>query len=194
MTPLKLVAIVIAGIIGWAVGGYAPAQLLIPSALAMLVGWIASRSLKEESGAVLPAFAVQAGLGLWCACELVYRAFHGLWDSVASGAVLNSVVLFAGLTWLIMRRSVAPMILLSGLQLVGLIGNGIQFGSASYGTSTHKTLSVYLLFRIAALGFLLKAMRDHRKREASQNSVPSGPTDPEVEHGHPSSIGDQPKT
>jgi hypothetical protein len=159
--PIQLVAGIGGAIAGIAVGRYTGLNLLIPTGLAILVGWICSKLLTGPSKTFLVAFAIQAGHGLWMLLGAVLLKAY-------APVALDLAIYVIGLAWLVYRPGIAPVVLLSLFQAIAIAVNLAQFLAAEIGTNNHKALLVHLIFRITAVVCMLAGayqIRRHKQDE-----------------------------
>ena len=158
--PFALVAGIVASIVGAVVGRYSGMHLLIPLGLAVVAGAIGSKLGPKKSKPMVAAFAVQAGHGLSMALGL---ALLGTFDL----NVLDVVVVFIGVTLLLFRPGLFPVLLLSTYQLAALALNLFTLASAEFGSDLHKALLVHVIFR--ALGLVLMIIGLYKIRKPASN-------------------------
>ncbi len=151
-------------IVGVAVGTYSGINLLLPLAAALLCGWLAYKWVKPEAKSMVPAFAVQAGHGLWMLLGVIVVG-------VFNPTLLDVVILAAGLTWLLARPGLGPVVLLGAYQCISFVINLQAFLAADVGSDIHRALLVHLIFR--ALGVALMVMGLQKLR--GQSALPVGP-------------------
>jgi hypothetical protein len=148
-------------VVGVAVGMYSGINLLIPLTGAFLCGWIAYKLVKEDVKPMVPAIAVQLGHGLW-------MLFGFIMLRVLNQNALDLVILAAGLTWLLVRPGLGPVILLSTYQCIAFVVNLLSFLAAGVGSTTHKALLVHLVFRLAAVLLMVVGLQQMRRRITGQ--------------------------
>lgn len=149
-------------IVGIAVGVYAGIHLVIPTAFAIALMFIASKLFPETRRRYINVFSWQAAHALWLCLALL---------SPAAQAVVVDIVLVSGLlTWLLMRPGYAPLYALAIYQVVSLYTNGSGLWAAEVSSASHKALLVHVLFRVIALTYiaiaLLEMRRDARRKAA----------------------------
>jgi hypothetical protein len=163
--PLSKVAGLAGTVVGGALGVYAGINLLIPLAAAFMCGWIAYKLAKEEAKPMVPAIAIQGGQGLWMLFGFVMLHLVNL-------NALDLVILAAGLTWLLVRPGVGPVIFLTAYQSIAFVVNLLTFLTATVGSTTHKALLVHLVFRVAAVLSMVVGLQQVRRRNTSALGVP----------------------
>jgi hypothetical protein len=114
---------------------------------------------------MLPAIAVQGGQGLW-------MLFGFIMLHVMNQNALDVVILAAGLSWLLVRPGVAPVILLVTYQILAFAVNLTNFLAASVGSTAHKALLVHLVFRVAAVLLMVNGLQQMRRRKTSAVGLP----------------------
>lgn len=147
---------IIGALIGIAVGRYSGANLLVPLAATALVWWGGKKILKDTKLLFLPALSVQSGHLLWLIFGLIYV---GKFDE----NILDVVVLAAGLTWLVLKPGLGPVLLLGIFQAFALIVNVVLFLDAEVGTVMHQALLVHIIWRVLALFFMGQAYLKFRR-------------------------------
>jgi len=159
---------IIGAVVGAAVGQYSSIDLLIPLLATALVWWGGSKSFPEEKKAIVPAFAVNAGHFLWLSFGLVLLGGGGV-----AKLGLDLVLYAIGLTWLFMKPSSGPLILLGSYQALSLALNGYLLAGATVGGGNHKALLVHVIWRAMALFFMAKLFVTLRRKPVSNAaSVP----------------------
>jgi hypothetical protein len=144
-TALRIAGVVVAV----AVGSYTGVQLIIPLVATALIWWVGEKLLPQPNQ-FLPAAAVQAGQGLWM--------ILGLFVVDAIGRNLIDVLLvLVGVTWLLAKPGLLPLILLTAYQAVALLVNGVAFVDAEVGTTPHKALLIHVIWRLLALVLMWQA-------------------------------------
>jgi hypothetical protein len=149
----RLIAALIAGL---AIGLYSGINLLLPLAITAGLWWLGKKKLPPEKLPFLPAIAVQAGHLIWLTFGLLYMRSLGL-------NMIDIVVLVAGLTWLVLRPGLGPVILLTVFQVLALAVNGYTFAEATVGSGQHKALLVHIIWRVMAVFFMWQAYLQTRK-------------------------------
>ena len=147
---------IVGGIIGAAIGVYAGVNVLIPLGMTAAVWWAGKKLLSSSKQLYLPAIAVQTGHLLWLSVGLIYLGAFGL-------DLLDVIILIVGLTWLLLRPGLAPVLLLTVFQVLALAINGVSFAEATIGTNPHKALFVHMVWRLMALFFMWHAYVQSRK-------------------------------
>ena len=162
-SPAAMIVGPIAAIVGALIGKYAAFNLLIPIVAGALAGAIAFKATPPSRKPIIPAFAIQAGHFAWMlfGALLLHRFDLGL---------LDLAILAAGLTWLLVRPGLPPILFLGAYQFLALIINAYSFFHATFGTSAHKALLVHLCLRIAALTTMILGLLQLR-RAAAQSTL-----------------------
>lgn len=159
--PLNIVG----GIVGVAIGAYAGINLLLPLAFAAAAWWVGKKLLPPARQLYLPALAVQTGHLLWLSLGMFYIGAVGL-------DLLDIVILVIGLAWLLLKPGLAPVLLLTAFQVLGLAINGVSFAEAAIGTNPHKALLVHIVWRLMALFFMWHAYVQSRKAVRVETATP----------------------
>jgi hypothetical protein len=147
---------IVAGIIGAGVGVYAGINLLIPLGLTAAVWWAGKKWLPSPKQLYVPAIAVQTGHLLWLSLGLLYVGDFGL-------DLLDVVVLVIGLTWLVLKPGLGPVLLLTAFQVLAFAVNAVSFVEVTIGSNPHKALLVHMVWRLMALFFMWHAYVQSRK-------------------------------
>jgi hypothetical protein len=155
----------VGAVVGGAVGMYSGINLLIPLGGAFLCGWIAYKLAMEEVKPMVPAIAVQGGQGLWMLFGFV--VLH-----VLNQNMIDIAILALGLSWLLLRPGVAPVILLVAYQILASAVNLTGFLAASVGSTAHKALLVHLVFRVAAVVLMVNGLQQMRRRKTLAVELP----------------------
>jgi len=151
-TPLSMIAGAAGAVAGYAVARYAGPMVWIPLGRALLTGFIAARLVGPSAEPMVPAFAFQAGQTLW----MLFGAFYtGQYQTVLA----DLIILAIGLTWLLARPGLGPVVLLGIYQGVSIAVNAAAFASAPAGSVEHKALLVHLVFRAAAIVLMFVGLR-----------------------------------
>jgi hypothetical protein len=156
---------IVGGIVGVAIGVYAGINILIPLSLTAAVWWAGKKLLSSSKQLYLPAIAVQTGHLLWLLVGLIYLRAYGL-------DLLDVVILCVGVTWLLLRPGLAPVLLLTVFQVLALAVNGVSFADATIGTNPHKALFVHMVWRLMALFFMWHAYVQSRKAVRVETAAP----------------------
>jgi hypothetical protein len=132
------------GIVGAGLGIYSGIHVMIPIVAASGAWWVGKKFLPPARLPFLPAIAVQTGHLFWILLGVLYlgRLDEGL---------IDVVVLGVGLSWLIVRPGLGPLILLTLFQAAALVANGYLFAEADFGTNQHKALLIHIVLRVVAL-------------------------------------------
>ena len=85
---------------------------------------------------------------------------------VFSPTALDLVVLAVGLTWLLMRPGLGPVVLLGAYQCIVFVINLVAFFGAEVGSQVHRALLVHLIFRVLAVVLMVTGLLDVRRRSA----------------------------
>lgn len=156
---------IVGGIVGVAIGVYTGINILIPLSLTAAAWWAGKKLLSSSKQLFLPAVAVQTGHLLWLSVGLIYLRAYGL-------DLLDVIILFVGLTWLLLRPGLAPVLLLTVFQVLALAINGVSFAEATIGTNPHKALFVHMVWRLMALFFMWHAYVQSRKAVRVETAAP----------------------
>ena len=70
---------------------------------------------------------------------------------------MDPAFLLLGSLWLLLRPGTLPVVVLSVLQLAALSYNVYVFSGTAFGTNSNEALSVHIIFRALAVGFMLFA-------------------------------------
>jgi hypothetical protein len=130
-----------------------------------MCGWIAYKLAKDEVKPMVPAIAVQGGQGLWMLLGFIMLHLVDL-------NALDLVILPAGLTWLLVRPGIGPVIFLTAYQSMAFVLNLLKFLTASVGSTTHKALLVHLVFRVAAVLLMVVGLKQIRRGNTSALGLP----------------------
>lgn len=156
--PRRVAGQILTALVGIGLGAYSGRHLLIPLAATAALWSAGTRVLPASRRPMLPAAAVQTGHALWLAVGLVGS---GVLDVNA----LDVVILVAGVAWLLWRPGLAPIVLLTGYQCLGLAINGALFLRADLGTVLHRALLIHLVWRVMALVLMWLGWRPRVKIE-----------------------------
>jgi hypothetical protein len=148
--------IILATLVGVAVGMYSGIHLLIPLVLTGVVWWGARRLLPDRSSDVLVAAAVQIGHLLWITVGLV--VIGALTVDLADIAIL-----LAGSVWLLAKPGLAPVIVMTIYQALALLINLGAFLAMPIGHNLHRALLIHIIWRILALVFMWRGYRKARE-------------------------------
>jgi hypothetical protein len=150
--------LIAASIAGGVIGLYSGINLLLPLGITAGLWWLGKKKLPPEKLPFLPALAVQAGHLIWLTFGLLYMRSLGL-------NMIDIIVLVAGLTWLVLRPGLGPVILLTVFQVLSLAVNGYSFAEATVGSNPHKALLVHIIWRVMGVFFMWQAYRQTRKAD-----------------------------
>jgi hypothetical protein len=156
-SPIQVIGGIVGAVVGLVVGRYTALNLVIPTALALLVGWIGSRTFGARSKPFLVAFALQAGHALWMLLGAVLLNTY-------SPVALDLMIYAIGLLWLLLQPGIGPVVLLTLYQAVGIALNASQLAAAEVGSNPHKALVVHLIFRAVAVVMMLLPLYQERRR------------------------------
>jgi len=145
-------------LIAIAIGRYSGANLLFPLAATALVWWGGKKLLNDAKLIFLPALSVQAGHLIWLIFGLIYI---GKLDA----NIIDVFVLVAGLTWLVLKPGLGPVLLLGIFQTFSLVINFVLFLDAAVGTIAHQALLIHIIWRILALYLIGQAYFKFRREE-----------------------------
>lgn len=145
-----------ASILGLLAGRYGGMYLLIPLAGAAAAFYGLKKLAPESKAHWSGAISIQVGHAIWFIVGLVAV---GRLD----GNALDPIVLLLGVCWLFAKPGVAPVLLLSVVQIGALAYNLHLFLDAGLGTNTNKALFVHIVFRALALGLMAFALYKSRK-------------------------------
>ena len=163
-TTLKISSVVGAAI-GWGLGAYSGANLMIPLVATGAVFFAAWKLLPEDRRIALPALSVQAGHLLWFVIGMITTKTIG-------ANALDVLWLLTGLIWLAAKPARGPLWVLGIYQLLVLPLNLYLFLHVSVGTLAHKALLVHIVWRVLALG-LMGVMYMRLRRKELDGEVPS---------------------
>jgi hypothetical protein len=143
-------AAIVACLIGLAVGAYAGIHLLIPLVASATAWWLGRTLLPRLDERYLIAAAVQAGHLAWLALGQVLLGIRG-------PDLLDPLILLVGITWLVARPGLPPVVVLTVYQAVALAMNSVALVRLPAGHPLHKALLVHLLWRLMALVLMWRA-------------------------------------
>ena len=139
-----------ATIAGLLIGRYTGVDLLIPLVGAVVTFYALKRLASPKRSAWFPAIAIQTGHAIWF---IVGLAILGQ----INANVIDPAFLLLGSLWLLLRPGTLPVVVLSVLQLAALSYNVYVFSGTAFGTNSNEALSVHIIFRALAVGFMLFA-------------------------------------
>jgi len=143
-------SIIVATVVGIAVGVYSGTHLLIPLALTGVVWWVVRKCLPDRPGVLVAAAAVQAGHLLWIAVGLIVIGRLTV-------DLLDIAILLIGVVWLLARPGLAPVIVLTVYQSLAILIGLFAFLGFPVGHNLHRALLVHLLWRVLALILMWRA-------------------------------------
>jgi hypothetical protein len=152
-----------ATIVGLLIGRYAGINLLIPLVGAVVTFYALKKMVQPKRAAWFPAISIQVGHAIWF---IVGLAILGQFNANA----LDPAFLLLGSLWLLLKPGTLPVIVLSVLQLAAVSYNVYVFSGTAFGTNANEALSVHIIFRALAVGFMLFAWFTSR-REVSARAV-----------------------
>lgn len=158
--PLGLLGGALGAVVGYAVANYSAMNMLIPGLSAVLIGVVLSKLVSPSRKPLVAAFAVQAGQAVWFFVGAVAL-------SQFSAVILDLVALAVGLTWLLVRPGLIPVLICGIYQLIGLAVNILSISQASFGSPAHRALVVHILLRCVAVLFLIVGLQSYRKKMAA---------------------------
>jgi len=146
-----------ATIVGLLAGSYGGINLLIPLAGTAITFFVLKKLVTPQKAIWFWAISVQVGHALWF---IVGLAYLGKLDA----NILDPVILLLGVLWLFVKPGIAPVLVLSVIQLTALSYNVYVFSGTDFGSNANKALFVHITFRALALslmGFALYKSRKH---------------------------------
>lgn len=166
------------GILGWiaglAVGAYSGIFLLILLACTTAIWWLEKNLLRSSAQAYRTAIALQAGQ------TFMLMIFVLVMPLLTTASIhLDIFFLFdvavpvAGLTWLVSRPGLKPIVFLTVFQACALVVNGLNLSEMAVGSLNHKALATHILWRCLALFMMwrsyltAKSARVHSRELAS---------------------------
>lgn len=155
-----VVAVVAAAAAGFALVTEFGGNFLIPAAGAGIVWIVAWNVAPDRFRPMVPAFAVQAGHGLWMTFGLIYLRRFDL-------SAIDLFILAAGLVWLWLRPGWPSVIFLTVFQLVGLGFNLYLFQAVPEGGFEERALAIHILLRVLAVTLLIRGIRLLRKNRST---------------------------
>ncbi|MGP8201466.1 MAG: hypothetical protein ACLQU4_18400 [Limisphaerales bacterium] len=154
---LKIAALLLGAVLGL----YCGVTVLIPAAgiflFVLMTKWIPIPHLKPFVGAL----AIQFGHGLSMFIAGLYYLDSGGMRLV----MFDLLVLAIGLTWLMSRPGLMPVLLLGIYQLVALVINIHRISDYEVGSVFHKAITVTIALRLAAIIALVVGYRQFSKNE-----------------------------
>ena len=148
------------GLVGAAIGSYGGIYTLMPLAFTVAVWSVGKRLLSGKERVYLLAIAVQAGQMLWLSLALLYPATPRL-------DFIDVAVFLVGLTWLTVKPSRGPILLLTVYQVMALAINAATIAALQFGTGPHKALVVHIAWRVLGLFLMWQAYARSRKARSS---------------------------
>lgn len=143
-------SVIVATVVGIAVGAYSGGHLLIPLILTGLAWWTGRRLFPDRSPGYVAAAAVLAGQLLWIAVGLIAI---GPWRL----DLVDIAILLIGVFWLLRRPGLAPVIVLTIYQALLLLINLLAFLGLPIGHNLHRALLVHIIWRGLALILMWRA-------------------------------------
>lgn len=149
----------ISSALGALVGWYAGLSLLLPLALALLIGVVTYRLCSPSRKPLLQAFSVQAAQTSFILVGIALVGF----DGPQLFSLIDVVVCGIGLAWLMVKPGRGPLFLLALYQILLLGFNVVMFSSIPYGDPMSKGLAANMLLRVIALISMLETYQGMRK-------------------------------
>jgi hypothetical protein len=146
-------------IVGGVIGNYSGINLVIPAVIAAGAWWIGKKKMRPAKLSYLPAIAVQTGHLMWIFLGIVMIGALGL-------ALVDVVVLLIGITWLVLKPSIGPLIFLTLFQALAFAMNVITIAEVAVGSNPHKALVVHLILRVLAVFYMWSAYGQSRNAVA----------------------------
>ena len=143
-------SVIVATVVGIAVGAYSGVHLLIPLVLTGLAWWAGRKLFPDRSPVYVAAAAVLAGQLLWIAVGLIAI---GPWRL----DLVDIAILLIGVFWLLLRPGLAPVIVLTIYQALLLLINLLAFLGLPIGHNLHRALLVHIIWRGLALILMWRA-------------------------------------
>jgi hypothetical protein len=156
----KVVAGVVAAVFGFALATQLGANFMIPALGAAIVWVVAWKTAAPGFRPMIPAFAVQAGHGLWMLFGLVYLQRLDV-------TIIDLLILAGGLGWLWLRPGWPSVVFLTVFQLVALGVNLYFFEAVPEGSLEERALAVHILLRIVAVALLIRGIRLLRQNSST---------------------------
>lgn len=152
-------------ILGLLFGRYAGINLLIPLVGAAITFYALKKLAPPRKSAWFPAISIQTGHAIWF---IVGLAILGKLNANA----FDPIFLLLGSLWLFARPGAVAVIVLSTLQLLALAYNVYVFTGTAFGTAPNEALSVHIVFRALAIGFMVFAWVSCRRAISAVVSSP----------------------
>ena len=147
--------------LGAVLGIYCGAAVLIPVAGVFIFTLIAKRLPMPRLKPFIGAIAIQFGLGLSMFVGGMYYYNSGGMRVV----MLDLIVLAVGLIWLMARPSLIPVLFLGIYELIVVVINIDRISGYQVGSVFHKSLTMIIALRLAAIISLIVGYRQFRKNE-----------------------------
>ena len=152
-------------ILGLFFGRYTGLNLLIPLVSAGVTFYALKKLASPRKSAWFPVISIQTGHAIWFIVGLV---ISGKFNANA----FDPIFLLLGSLWLFARPGAAAVIILSTLQLLALAYNVYTFTGTAFGTTPNEALSVHIVLRAFAIGFMVFAWVTCRRATPAVESSP----------------------
>jgi hypothetical protein len=137
-------------VIGLVAGRYLGMNLLIPGGIAVLVGWILTKTLPPRVKPMIAAVAIFSGHASWMAFGVLYALGQGDTQLMIVAAI-EVAVLIGAAVWLAVRPSLVAVIVVGLFQLIAIGVNAYHLSGMTFGTTAHRALPAHVLLRVASL-------------------------------------------
>jgi hypothetical protein len=149
-------------------GEYLGISLLFPLVVVFGSCWIARK--------VLPANLQNLSVGIGIVSgQVVLHVLGGLYFGVLQRVALDIVILTAGLTWLIVRPSVWPVIGLTAFETFALGSNILVLTQVTDTAAVFKGLISFMLIRLVAIIFLVGGYKTLKSRPVAVSAMSGVP-------------------
>ncbi len=166
-------------ILGWiaglAVGWYSGIYLLVLMACTFTILWLLKKILKPDATIYLSTIAFQAGsifMATGFLLFIVFRTEIPIRPDLFY-LIFDFVVPIAGLIWLALNPGLKPVVFLTVYQSYVLIVNVYNFSSMEVGSSNHKALATYILWRLIALFIMWRSYISTKNTNGGTHEIPS---------------------
>jgi hypothetical protein len=140
-------------------GKYLGISLLFPLIVVFGCCWGARKILPAKTQDLSVAIGIVSG-------QVVLHLIGGLYFGVLQRVLLDIVILGAGVTWLIVRPSVWPIIGLTAFEIFALGSNILALTQVTDVAAAFKGLISFMLIRLAAIIFLVAGYKTLNSRPA----------------------------
>ena len=164
-------------ILGWiaglVVGWYSGIFILVLMACTFTISWLLKKMLKPDATIYLSAIAFQAGTVFMMTGSflfIVFRTDISIHPDIF--LIFDLVVPISGLIWLALNPGLKPVVFLTVYQASALIVNIYNFSSMEVGSSSHKALATYILWRLIALFIMWRSYISTKNTNGGTHEIP----------------------